>query len=461
MDKYYLIGEHLGHSLSPEVHRAFGRYNYELKELSPTELEPFLLARDFAGLNVTIPYKEAVIPFLDRLDPAAAAIGAVNTVVKRDGLLWGYNTDFGGMKASLEGLCLGWAANGRPCGAEPIPPLSSRDRSADRSRQSLSEPLRGKSVLILGTGGSSKTALAVCRALGASQISRVSRTGRDGALTYEALLQGEVQADLLVNCTPVGMWPDPDGLAVDLTALQACHSEPRDESVSPVPLSRLSAVFDCVYNPLRTRLVVEAQARGIPAAGGLYMLVKQAALACERFTGSPVEEEQIDSIFNILRRKQESIVLIGMPGAGKTTVGRIFAQKTGREFVDFDEEIVKRTGHTIPFIFQRFGEARFRAWESAFVRELSRFGGLVIATGGGTVLREENVRLLKRYGRLVFLDRPLEALAPSQERPLGDTAEKIAALYAERYPIYLRAADRRVPVTGTPEDAAKAVLAAL
>ena len=444
MDKYYLIGEHLGHSLSPELHRAFGRYDYELQELASAELEPFLRARDFAGLNVTIPYKETVIPFLDHLDPAAAAIGAVNTVVNRDGVLWGYNTDFGGMKASLEGLCLGRAANGRPCGAETLPQLSLQGRSADRSRQSVSEPLREKTVLILGTGGTSKTALAVCRALGAARISRVSRTGREGALTYEALRQGGKQADLLINCTPVGMWPDLDGLPLD-----------------PSGVSNCSAVFDCVYNPLRTRLVLEAQARGVPAAGGLEMLVRQAALACERFTGSPVEEEQIDSIFNILRRKQESIVLIGMPGAGKTTVGRILAQKTGREFVDFDEEIVKRTGHTIPFIFQNFGEARFRGWESAFVGELSRFGGLVIATGGGTVLREENVRLLKHYGRLVFLDRPLEALAPAPERPLGDTAEKIAALYGERYPIYLRAADRRVPVTGTPEDAAEAVLAAL
>ncbi len=444
MKPYYLIGEHLSHSFSAEIHRAFGRYDYELKELAPAELENFLRARGFAGLNVTIPYKEAVIPFLDHLDPVAAAIGAVNTVVNRDGVLWGYNTDFGGMRASLEALCLERAANGRPCGAEPIPRLSLRDRSADRSRQSVPEPLREKTVLILGTGGTSKTALAVCRALGASLIRRVSRTGREGALTYEALRQGEMQAGLLINCTPVGMWPDLDGLPLDPSDVPNC-----------------TAVFDCVYNPLRTQLVLEAQARGVPAVGGLEMLVRQAALACELFTGAPVKDDQVFGIIDSLRRRQESIVLIGMPGAGKTTVGRILAQKTGKEFVDIDEEIVKRTGHTIPFIFQNYGEARFRGWESAFVRELSRFGGLVIATGGGSVLREENVRLLKRYGCLFFLDRPLEALLPSPERPLGDTAEKVAALYAARCPLYAKAADLSIPVAGTPEDVAEAVLAAL
>ena len=219
----------------------------------------------------------------------------------------------------------------------------------------------------------------------------------------------------------------------------------------------LSAVFDCVYNPLRTRLVLEAQARGIPGLGGLYMLVKQAALACELFTGEPVADAQIDIIYHSLRREQENLVLIGMPGAGKTTVGRILAQKTGKEFWDIDEEIVKRTGHTIPFIFQNLGETRFRSWESAFVQEYYRYSGLVIATGGGTVLREENVRLLKHYGRLVFLDRPLDQLLPSLDRPLGDTAEKLARLYAERRPIYLAAADEVVPVNDTPEAVAERI----
>ena len=445
MENYYLIGERLAHSWSAEIHRAFGRYDYELLELSPAELGPFLEARDFAGLNVTIPYKEAVIPYLDRLDPAAAAIGAVNTVVNHGGVLWGYNTDFGGMAAALvrDGI-----------------------------------DLKGKTVLILGTGGSSKTALAVCRSLGAAQIFRVSRTDKDGALSYteayarfgrllprdsgsdaphpsapaalppspegEGFGPADTQRPVLINCTPVGMWPNNDETPLSLTRCQGP-----------------SCVFDCVYNPLRTRLVLEAQARGIPAAGGLYMLVKQAALACGLFTGIPVEDEQVDIIYNSLRRERENIVLIGMPGAGKTTIGRILAQKCGKKFVDIDEELVARTGKPVSAIFAASGEECFRDLESAAVREAAALSGAVIATGGGTVLRAENVRRLKQNGRLVFLDRPLAALVPSPDRPLGDTAEKVARLSAERAPLYAAAADLTVPVAGSPEETAEAVLAAL
>ena len=445
MDRFYLIGGRLGHSWSAEIHRAFGRYDYELLELSPAELGPFLEARDFAGLNVTIPYKEAVIPYLDRLDPAAAAIGAVNTVVNHGGVLWGYNTDFGGMAAALvrDGI-----------------------------------DLKGKTVLILGTGGSSKTALAVCRSLGAAQIFRVSRTDKDGALSYteayarfgrllprdsgsdaphpsapaalspspegEGFGPADTQRPVLINCTPVGMWPNNDETPLSLTRCQGP-----------------SCVFDCVYNPLRTRLVLEAQARGIPAAGGLYMLVKQAALACGLFTGIPAEDEQLDIIYNSLLREQENIVLIGMPGAGKTTIGRILSQKTGREFVDFDEDVAKHAGKTIPAIFASDGEAAFRDLEAEVTRKAASKTGCVISVGGGTVLRAENVRRLKQNGRLVFLNRPLAALVPSPDRPLGDTAEKVARLYAERAPLYAAAADLTVPVAGPPEETAEAVLAAL
>ena len=462
MNGYYLIGEQLGHSFSADIHRRFGRYDYELKELSPAELGPFLEARDFAGLNVTIPYKEAVLPYLDRLDEQAAAIGAVNTVVNRGGVLWGYNTDFGGMRAALARGGIG---------------------------------ISGKTVLILGTGGSSKTALAVCRALGAAQIHRVSRTGKDGALTYaEAYARfgrllprdslsdaphpsapGAPQGPVVINCSPVGMWPDVDGMPLDLKAFELSRSEGSEASaspsscqpssltchLSPVAWNSLSAVFDCVYNPLRTRLVLEARARSIPAAGGLEMLVKQAALACALFTDAAVDENQVDIICNSLGRKQENIVLIGMPGAGKTSVARILAQKCGRPFVDIDEEIAKRAGKPIPAIFAEDGETAFRDLEAELVRALAPAHGRVIAAGGGTILRPENVRRMQQNGRLVFLDRPLEALEPSPERPLGDTAEKVAALYGARYARYAAAADLTVPVAGTPEDAADAILAAL
>ncbi len=408
METYCLIGERLGHSFSPEIHRAFGRYDYSLRELAPGELEPFLRRRDFAGLNVTVPYKQAVIPYLDRLDPRAARIGAVNTVVNRCGELWGYNTDFGGLRDLILGL-----------GAD----------------------LRGGTALILGTGGTSKTALAVCEDLEAARILRVSRTGREGALTYEEAAHGCGEVSLLVNTTPAGMWPDTGAAPVDL-------------SVFPRP----GAVADVIYNPLRTRLVQEALQRGIPAAGGLGMLVRQAALACALFTGAPVPEEEVDIIYMRLRTERENLVLIGMPGAGKTTVGRLLAQKLQREFVDTDEEIVKRAGKPIPAIFAEKGEARFRRLETSVIEAFSGSGGRVIAVGGGAVLREENVRLLKLNGRLCFLDRPPEDLEPSPDRPLGDTAEKVARLYQSRYFRYAAAADLTVPVVGGPEQTARAIL---
>lgn len=453
MKKYYLIGERLGHSFSAEIHRSFGRYDYELTALAPAELGRFLARRDFAGLNVTIPYKEAVIPFLDYLDPAAAAIGAVNTVVNRNGKLWGYNTDFGGMKTAM-------------------------------ARAGID--VREKRVFVLGTGGTSRTALAVCRALGAAEIHRVGRTGREGALTYHELYalfgapphpsasqtaspQGEGLGAVLINCTPVGMWPDMDGLPLDLNVFRFSHSEgtegltsPRsEEALSRLPVSRLSGVFDCVYNPLRTRLVLEARRLGLPAMGGLYMLVQQAALACKLFTGMPVETEEVDIIFSSLRRERENLVLIGMPGAGKTTVGRILAQKTGRQFVDIDEEIETRAGMTISAIFAARGETGFRALEAAVIRDFAGQTGCVVATGGGSVLRAENLRRLRQNGRLILVDRPLEALLPAPERPLGDTAEKLAALYAARLPIYTAAAELRIDSSGSPEQAAAAILGAI
>ena len=353
--EFGLIGEHLGHSCSPEIHRAFGRYDYELRELSPARLGPFLEKREFRGINVTIPYKEAVIPCLDWIDERAAAIRAVNTSVNQNGQLWGYNTDFGGMEAAL--------------GQAGI-------------------VLAGKRVLILGTGGTSKTALAVCRALGAGEVLRVSRTGREGAISYgeaiatygaplvrpsvhteapaledascvsaaaalaikpttvprtvvpqgEGFGAGEGLGLVLVNTTPAGMYPDLEGMAL-----------------GPEAFPELAGVFDCVYNPLRTRLVLGARALELPAEGGLYMLVKQAALACELFTGEALPGETTERVYGAILSQRENLVLIGMPGAGKTTVGRLLAQKTGKSFVDTDEEIVRRAGMSIPALFAARG----------------------------------------------------------------------------------------------------------
>ncbi len=432
MNAYYLIGEHLTHSFSAEIHRQFGRYEYELQELAPGELEDFLHRRAFLGLNVTIPYKEAVIPYIDHLDPQAAAIGAVNTVVNRNGVLCGYNTDFGGMQASLLRLSGGaW------------------------SDQAALPVMQGKTVLILGSGGTSKTALALCGVLGVGKILRLSRTGKEGALSYADGPKLGRDAAWIINCTPAGMFPDLDGQALSLGEFPARHSA-RSEEFTPFP--HLQAVFDCVYNPIRTRLVLEAKERGIPSAGGLYMLVKQAALSCQHFTGIPVEETEVETIYRKLHRAQENLVLIGMPGSGKTTVGRLLAQRTGRAFVDVDEEIVRRTGKTIPAIFASKGEEGFRNLESAVILDLAATGGRVIATGGGSVLRWENVRRLRQNGRLLFLDRPLEALTPTPDRPLGDSMDKLWTLYDQRRPHYLAATDQVIANAGNLDHVVENIL---
>ena len=403
-----LLGETLGHSFSKEIHEKLGRYSYELFEVAPDGLDAFLTARDFDGINVTIPYKQAVIPYLDELSERAAAIGAVNTIVNRGGRLWGDNTDFGGLEALIRRMGL---------------------------------DLRGKTVLIAGTGGTSRTARAVAEALGAAHILRLSRSGRDGALTYEAAYAAHGEAELLIHTTPAGMCPDVEGCAVDLGRMP-----------------RLEGVVDVVYNPLTTRLVREARARGIPAQNGLFMLAAQAVLAAEDFTGERFGGEVTEDVYRALCFEKRSIVLTGMPGSGKSTLGALLAARLGRTLYDTDAEIVKRAGMPIPEIFRTKGEPYFRALEREVIRELSRHGGAVIATGGGAVLRPENVDALKQNGTLVFLDRPPETLLPTADRPLADDTAKLRALYAERYPIYTAAADVTVPVTGTPEETVKTIL---
>ena len=356
----YLIGTDVLHSRSPAIHAAFGRYAYGLRQLAPDGLASFLEIEDFDGLNVTLPFKREILPYLDAVDPHAAAIGAVNTVVCRGGTRIGYNTDYLGLRGMLE-----------RAGFE----------------------LRGRKVLILGTGGTSRTAAAVAEDCGAATIIRVSRTGREGAVTYAQAAASCGDFDYLINTTPVGKTPEPDACPISLA-----------------PFSRLQGVADVLYNPLRTRLVLEAQARGIPAVGGLEMLVRQAAASCALFTGLPVAEQTVRAVCQRLGRELENLVLIGMPGSGKTTVGRLLAQKTGLRFVDSDEEaasvagkpipeLIREAGDAIPELIREAGEAPFRALEAAVLSELSRRSGLVIATGGGAVLDADNVRRLRQNGR--------------------------------------------------------------
>ncbi len=398
--EYGVIGEHLPHSFSKEIHNRCADYDYTVTELAPQEVDAFLTKRDFKAINVTIPYKQTVIPYLYSIDPAAAALGAVNTVVNREGKLYGYNTDFYGMEALI-------------------------------ARIGLS--LEGKKVLILGTGGTSHTAQGVAKAHKAKEIVTVGRVQDRGDVTYEEVYSLHADGDIIINTTPCGMYPYEDGTA--------------ERAATPIDITRfplLSGVVDVVYNPLRTNLVLQAKALGIPADAGLYMLVAQAVKACRIFLDRDESgmEEQTREIFKEIAAQKENIVLTGMPGSGKSTVGKALAEAMDRPFVDTDEEIVKTVGKPISEIFKESGEAGFRALESEIIRTCSaQFRGAVIATGGGAVLRDKNITALKRTGKIYFLDRDLKYLLPTPDRPLALTAEAVKQRYEERYNRYLQTAD--------------------
>ena len=394
-----LLGRTLGHSYSPAIHALLGDYRYDLIELEPEALEAFVKTGPWDGLNVTIPYKKAVVPFCDELSPLAAALGSVNTLVKRDGKIYGDNTDAYGFEAMVHHL-------GVDC--------------------------RGKKALVLGSGGASVTAQAVLSNLGAA-VTVISRSGPDN---YENLHRHS-DAAILVNATPVGMYPKAGQSPVDLDRLP-----------------QLEAVLDIVYNPTRTRLMLDAQARGIPCESGLLMLVAQAVRASEIFTGQAIPEETLSRVVAAVARDMENIALIGMPGAGKTTVGRILAQKLGREFVDCDEVLVQRAGMPIPDYFAQFGEDAFRQLETALLEELGQKSRLVLATGGGCVTRPENRDLLRQNGTVVWVQRPLADL-PIAGRPVSQ-AKGVEAIYREREPLYRQFSDFAADNT-TPEAAAEAI----
>ena len=391
--QYGLIGEHLPHSFSKIIHEKIASYNYDLHELMTHEVDSFMRKAAFRGINVTIPYKQTVIPYLDEISDQAAKIGAVNTIVNRDGKLCGYNTDYFGMRDLL-------IRNG----TDPA----------------------GKKVLILGTGGTSKTAYAVVSDLGAAEIHKVSRTGKEGALTYEEACTKHTDAEIIINTTPCGMYPNIDDSPVDLDCFP-----------------RLCGLVDAIYNPLRTVLVLEAQKRGIPAQGGLYMLVVQAVYAAELFTGKTIDDAVTEEL------------------AGKTTLGTLLSQKLDRRLEDTDDMIVNREQRPITDIFSSEGEPYFRDLETAMVRELAPQNGIIISTGGGAILREENVDALKKNGCVIFLDRPLEQILPADDRPLANTKEKVTALMEKRYPIYRSTCDDFIPNNISPEDGAAKILAVL
>lgn len=401
--EYGCIGEHLTHSFSKEIHTALGAYLYELKEIPMGALDTFMTQRDFRAINVTIPYKQDVIPHLKEVEETAAAIGAVNTIVNRNGALYGYNTDFGGMAALI-----------RRVGIE----------------------LKGKKVLILGTGGTSNTAMAVAKHMGAALVWKVSRAGKEGVLTYDQVMQSHLDAQILINTTPKGMFSRESGMPVD-----------------PGMFPQLQGVVDAVYNPLRTEFVLKARSMGVPAEGGLYMLVKQAVLASEIFLGCSYPEQVTEDVYERIRFSKENIVLTGMPGSGKTTIGKMLAEKLDRPYLDTDTLVLEQTGKTPAEIITTEGECAFRDVESAVIRNVAQRNGAVIATGGGAILRTGNIKALEMNGRIFFLDRPLEQLIPTVDRPLSATKEAITKRYYERYNIYVSTADAVIPNGGAPEQA--------
>ena len=400
--EYGLIGEKLGHSFSPAIHRRLGDYDYRLVELSSQELGPFLEEGEFRGLNVTIPYKKAVIPYCRELTPQARHIGSVNTIVRRpDGTLLGHNTDYDGFSYLL-----------RRVGAQ----------------------VAGRKALVLGSGGASLTVQAVLRDLGAGEVVVISRTGENN---YENLSRHR-DAAVLVNATPVGMYPK--------------------EGMSPVDLEGfpvLEGVFDLIYNPARTSLLLQAQDRGLLWSNGLGMLVAQAKAAAERFMGVSIPDERVEEITREMEREKQNLVLTGMPGCGKTTVGQRLAQRLGRTFVDTDALVEEQAGCSIPELFVREGEEAFRRLEHQVLCQASREQGRVIATGGGIVTRQENWGPLRQNAQVIFLRRPLEEL-PIQGRPVSQRTG-LEQLYQERLPLYERTADWTADNT-TVEEAVDAII---
>lgn len=400
-----LLGRKLSHSYSPRIHSFLGDYSYELFEKEPEELENFLRNGDFTGLNVTIPYKKDVIPYLDYLSPTAKKLGAVNTIVRRsDGVLMGHNTD-----------CFGFRYMLRKSGIE----------------------VKGKKVLVLGSGGASNTAVAVLEELGAKVIV-ISRTGGNN---YDNL-HLHSDAAVIVNTTPVGMYPN-TGVS----------------PVEPEKFDGLEGVLDVIYNPSRTQLLMDGENLMLPTENGLWMLVAQAKQSSELFQSRALDDSLIDTIHHRLRSEMENIVLIGMPGCGKTTVGQALAQMTGRTFVDADETTEALAGKAVPRILTEDGEEAFRNWETKALISLGKQSGLIIATGGGCVTQLRNYPFLHQNGQIVWLQRDLSKL-PTEGRPLSQTGP-LSAMYEKRKKLYAAFADHTVRNDGTAEETAAEILSLL
>jgi shikimate dehydrogenase len=400
---YGLLGEHLPHSFSPPIHKALGNKGYTLFEVAPENLDAFMKKHDFKGINVTIPYKKDVIPYLDVISPEAEKIGAVNTIKVVDGKLYGDNTDYFGFKYMVE---------------------------------KSGVVIHNKKTLVLGSGGASLTVQAVLRDMGASEIVVLSRNGDDN---YVNMYIKHTDAEIIVNTTPVGMYPDNLNTLVDLDRF-----------------NNLSGVLDVVYNPLKTRLILDAEQRNIPCSAGLSMLVAQAKKAHEIFFDTMVENDVCEQIEYSLTLQMCNIVLIGMAGCGKSTIGKRLSELSRKDLVDTDEMIVNTENKPIPEIFAEKGEDYFRWCENVAVNIAGREKSQIIATGGGVITRPENYNSLKQNGIIVFINRDADLLT-SDGRPLSQKYG-IKELYKKRMPLYRQFADIEVDGNGTIEEVAKRIV---
>lgn len=405
--KYGVIGKTLKHSYSPQIHKLFGNSEYGLIELDENALGEFFRKREFAGVNVTVPYKQTVMQYLDSIDPAAQAIGCVNTVVNRNGYLTGYNTDIDGLTALIAHAGL---------------------------------EVCGKNALVLGSGGTSKTAVAALTRLKAANIAVISRSGDDN---YENIYSKHSDAEIIINTTPLGMYPNTDTFAVE-----------------PSGFHKLEGLIDVVYNPHRTELVLRSLESGIRSEGGLYMLVSQARKAHELFFDCELPEDAVDRTVKTLENEMQNIVLIGMPGSGKSTVGKLIADKLSRSFYDTDAEIEKQEGISISEIFAQHGEQYFRDLETRTVKELSKLSGAVIACGGGTPMRPENRRAVSRNSRTVYLKRDISELE-TVGRPLSSSQNALKEIFIKREPVYKAMCNYAVNVSDDPDVTAERVMSAI
>ncbi|MFR2703709.1 MAG: shikimate kinase [Longicatena caecimuris] len=385
--RYGLIGEKLGHSFSKEIHERIADYTYDLIPLSKEAFHAFMEKRDFTAINVTIPYKKEVIPYLDEIDEHAKAIGAVNTIVNKEGKLIGYNTDFTGFHYMV-----------KKHGVQ----------------------MKGKKVLIIGNGGASAAIQAVVQHEQAKQMIIVDVVAGNGAITYDECFLHHLDAEIIINTSPVGMYPHIGNTPIDITLFHKCE-----------------AVMDVIYNPILTRFCLEAQNEGIKHVNGLEMLIAQAKQSVEYFLNKTIDDAIIDEIYQDMLMKRCNIVLIGMPSSGKTTIGKMLAKRMQKEFIDLDDKIIEKAGKSIPEIFSESGEAGFRAIETEVAIELAKTNNKIIATGGGTVKHKVNMDYLRQNGITIFIDRDVDKLISADpNRPLSSSKEALHKMYTERIALY-------------------------